>query len=376
VSDLRITGAGLSRFGKFPDQTGVDLAIDAITDALDAAHLSPKDIDAAFVGAAGSFGLGQRVMVALGRGGIPIFNTENACASSGAAFYLAQLAIRAGEYQRCLVVGAHSYSSQPSGGASALMATEPEFATGLTLPGLYALIARRHMADYGTTPEQMALVSVKNHDHGALNPRAHYRMPVTVAEVLASRMVADPLTLYQCCPRTDGAAAVVISGVPGETGPRVRACAFSSGDVDGAADANGWGIDLLTRTAQAIWDASGVTPSDVNVFEVHDAFTIGELASYEALGLCGLGESGRLIEGGTTRLGGAQVVNPSGGLLARGHPVSATGAAMLAEITLQLTNRAGAHQVPGARLGLAETMGGGTSGISGNACSITLLEAG
>jgi acetyl-CoA acetyltransferase len=374
VTDIRITGAGLTEFGKFPARNEVDLALGATIDALNDAHLSPHDIDAAFVGSAGSFGLGQRIMVVLGLGGIPIFNTENACATSSAAFYLAQLAVRAGEFRRCLVVGAHSYSSRP-GGSARLAATEADFATGLTLPGLYALIARRHMADHGTTVEQLARVSVKNHDHGALNPKAHFRTPLTVDEVLGSRMIADPLTLHQCCPRTDGAAALIMSGVSGDTGPRVRSCAFSSGSVGGDAQAAGWGVDLMTRTANRVWEASGVAPGDVDVFEVHDAFSIGELVAYEAIGLCGLGEGGQLIDGGSTRLGGKNVVNPSGGLLSRGHPVSATGAAMLAEITLQLTRRAGAHQVPGARLGVAETMGGGTSGISGNACSVTLLEA-
>ncbi len=374
MTDIRLTGAGLTEFGKFPALDEVDLALAATVDALGDARLSPNDIDAVFVGSAGSFGLGQRIMVALGRGRIPIFNTENACATSSAAFYLAQLGVRAGEFRRCLVIGSHSYSSRPSS-ATTLAATEPDFATGLTLPGLYALIARRHMADHGTTVEQMARVSVKNHDHGALNPKAHLRTPHTVDEVLGSRMIADPLTLYQCCPRTDGAAALIVSGVPDDTGPRVRGCAFSSGSVDGNADAASWGIDLMMRTANQVWGESSVAPGDVDVYEVHDAFSIGELVSYEAIGLCDPGQGGELIDSGSTRLGGKNVVNPSGGLLSRGHPVSATGAAMLAEITLQLTGRAGAHQVPGARLGVAETMGGGTSGISGNACSVTLLEA-
>jgi acetyl-CoA C-acetyltransferase len=376
MSEARIVGAGLPRFGKFPDRTVVDLAVEAITLALDSAGIMPGDIDAAFFGAAGGFGLGQRVMVALGRGAIPIVNTENACASSAAAFYLAQLGIRAGEFRRCLVVGAHSYSSSPSAGAGALASVEPDFATGLTLPGLYALIARRHMSEHGTTPRQLALVAVKNHGNGALNPQAHHRETLTVEEVLGSRMIADPLTLYQCCARTDGAAAVVLSGVAGDRGPKVRSCVLLSGTVGGSSTSKSWGVDLVSRTATTVWEQSSVAPSEVDVFEVHDAFTIGELVSYEALGLCGEGESGPMVERNETELGGGHPVNPSGGLLARGHPVAATGVAMLAEITLQLMDSAGPHQVPSPRLGVAETMGGGTSGISGNACVITLLERG
>jgi acetyl-CoA acetyltransferase len=230
------------------------------------------------------------------------------------------------------------------------------------------------MAEYGTTPRQLALVAVKNRGNGALNPRAHFRGGLTVEEVLGSRMIADPLTLYQCCARTDGAAALVLSDVAGERGPKVRSCVLLSGNVGGSSASRSWGIDLVTQTAATVWERSCVDPTDVDVFEVHDAFSIGELVSYESLGLCGQGEGGLVIERGETGLGGAHPVNPSGGLLARGHPVSATGAAMLAEITMQLTGTAGAHQVPDPRLAVAETMGGGTSGISGNACVMTLLE--
>lgn len=380
TSPIRVVGAGLTSFGRFDDRDVVSLAAEATIEALQDSGLQPSDVDAAYFGSAGDFGLGQRTMVHLGLGGLPIINVENACATSSTAFYLAQLALRAGEHQTVLVVGAHSYAPQRRqnrlGDTTALAQVDRDFAAGLTLPGIYAMVAQRHMAEHGTTPEQLALVSVKNHEHGLLNPKAQYRSALSVEDVLSSRVIADPLTLYQCCPRTDGAAALVLSNRPDARGPDVRACVLRTGAVAGAADEGSWGADIVAAAAAEAWERCGVSPLDVDVFEVHDAFTIGELVSYESLGLCKPGDAGGLVADRVTWLGGRNVVNASGGLLSRGHPVSATGAAMLVEITKQLRGRAGDYQVAGARLGVAETMGGGTAGMSGNACTITVLMAG
>lgn len=377
--DVRVTGVGMTSFGKLDDATVLDLSVSAVAEAIEDSGVDPGAIDAAFFGAAGEFALGQRTLVELGVGGIPVVNTENACATSSTAFYLACLALAAGEFETVVVGGAHSYAALRRGdagpGTANLARFDRDFAAGLSLPGIYALLARRHMEEHGTTLEQLALVSVKNHEHGLLNPKAQYHMRLTVDQVLDSRLIADPLTLYHCCPRTDGAAAVVLTTRGDAAGPRVRACALGAGGVAGSADEQGWGVDLVADTAQRAYARAGVDPTDVDVFEVHDAFTIGEVLSYEGLGLCPPGEGGRLIEDRVTWLGGRHVVNPSGGLIARGHPVTATGVAMIAEIAKQLSGRAGAYQVEGARLGVAETMGGGTAGISGNACTVTVLEA-
>jgi acetyl-CoA C-acetyltransferase len=377
--DVRVAGVGMTSFGKLDDATALDLSVSAVAEAITDSGVDPAAIEAAFFGAAGEFALGQRTLVELGVGGIPVLNTENACATSSTAFYLAHVALRAGEFETVVVGGAHSYAALRRGdtgpGAANLARFDRDFAAGLSLPGIYALLARRHMEDHGTTLEQLALVSVKNHEHGLLNPKAQYHLRLTVDEVLNSRLIADPLTLYHCCPRTDGAAAVVLTTRPGAAGPRVRSCVLGAGSVAGSADERGWGVDLVADTAGRAYARAAVDPADVDVFEVHDAFTIGEVLSYEGLGLCPVGEGGRLIQDRVTWLGGRHVVNPSGGLIARGHPVTATGVAMIAEIAKQLAGGAGAYQVEGARLGVAETMGGGTAGISGNACTVTVLEA-
>ena len=215
---------------------------------------------------------------------------------------------------------------------------------------------------------------MKNHRHGLHNPRAQYRLDCTIDEVLASRMIADPLTLLQCCPTSDGAAAAVVG--PDRPGAvRVRSTALRSGELWDHRTDHVWGFDTVRRTASAAFEQADVGPTDVDLFEVHDAFTIGELVTTEALGLAAEGKGAALVDAGHTALGGPQPVNPSGGLLSRGHPLGCTGLAQLAEIVWQLRGQAGDRQVPGARLGVVETMGGGVAGMDGNACVVSVLEA-
>jgi acetyl-CoA C-acetyltransferase len=254
-------------------------------------------------------------------------------------------------------------------------ATDCEGRAGLPLPGLYALQAQRYMELYGATPEQFAEVAVKNKGNGLANPRAQLNSSApTVEQVLASRRIADPLTFLQCCPVSDGAGAMVVGTPKGRKGEvKVLASAMASGRLWDHRSKDFWGEAPVRRAANAAYVQAGVRATDVDVLEVHDSFTIGEILTLEALGLCKTGEGAALTTSGHTRMGGRQPVNPSGGLLSRGHPLGATGTAQIAEIVWQLRGTAGERQVPNARLGLVETMGGGAAGMEGNAAVVTLL---
>jgi acetyl-CoA C-acetyltransferase len=221
----------------------------------------------------------------------------------------------------------------------------------------------------------MAAVSVKNHAHAMHNDRAQYRGDYTTDEVLASPLIADPLTLLECSPISDGAAAAVVGRARGVARDvRVRASVQRAGGLWDHTSQDVWGYRVVQDTARRAYDAAGIGPQDVDLAEVHDAFTIGELTTTEALGLAAVGEAGSNALSGRSALGGAQPVNPSGGLLSRGHPLGATGVAQLAEVVWQLRGEAGGRQVADARLGLVETMGGGVAGIDGNACVVAVLE--
>ena len=236
------------------------------------------------------------------------------------------------------------------------------------------MVASRYEALHGLDLNVLAQISVKNHKHGAANPRAQHGVEVTLEEVLASRMIADPLTLLQCCDISDAAAAAVVGpdrGVGRDV--KVRASALRSGALWDHRSTQPWGFELVQSTANEVYQKAGIGPEDIDLFEVHDAFTIGELATTEALGMAAPGRGGELVLSGHTTIGGKQPVNPSGGLLSRGHPLGATGVAQLAEAVWQLRGEAGDRQVAGAQLAAVETMGGGTAGIDGNGCVVVIL---
>lgn len=365
-----IEGVGTSHFGRQPGVDLVDLAFTAVDEAFRAAG-GPRSVDAVWVGTVfGPAGVAQRVLRAMGVTGVPVLTVENACASGTTAFAEACEAVRSGRYGRVLALGIERMGD----GAITPERSDPEGRSGLALPALYAMVAARWLYEGRVTPEQLAAVSVKNHAHALHNPRAQYAGRYTVEEVLASRMIADPLTLLQCCPTSDGAAAAIVGpAAPGRV--TVRSVALRSGAPWNHRSPHVWGHDVVRDTAAAAFAAAGVGPEDVDVAEVHDAFTIGEIVTTEALGLAGPGEGGKAAAAGRTALGGEQPVNPSGGLLSRGHPLGATGLAQLAEIVRQLRGEAGARQVDGARIGLVETMGGGVSVLDGNACVVAVLEA-
>ena len=368
-----ILGVGTSFFGKQQASHPNELMWAAVNEAL--VDAGDPQIDAVYVGTVfGAPGVAQRGLHHLGLTGVPIITVENACASGTTAFHEAVQAVEHGRFGNVLAVGVEKMTDSFAG-AIHPESTDPEGRSGLALPSLYAMSATRYQQVYGITAEDLALVAVKNHGHAAGNERAQHRTPHTVEQVLDSRMIADPLTLLQCCPIADGAAAAVIGSATGaDRTVRVRSSVLQSGGLWDHRSDHVWGFGLVRDTANAAYEAAGVSADDLDVIECHDAFTIGEIVTTEALGLAVEGDGASLLRDGHTTIGGKQPVNPSGGLLSRGHPLGATGLAQIAEITWQLRGDAGARQVQSARIGLVETMGGGVAGIDGNACVVAVLE--
>jgi acetyl-CoA acetyltransferase len=391
MRDVAIVGAGMTRFGKYLDRSMKDLAREAVDGALKGSGIEQTGIEAAVVGNAMA-GLitgqecirGQVVLREMGIGGIPVVNTENACASSATAFHIAWLYVASGMYDTVLALGMEklyhedkSRSFQAIGSAvdvelmqqivAAMKAQQVEKSAGRPgEPGksrsmfmdFYAQFARAHMEKYGTTKEQFAKIAVKNHFHGSLNPHAQYQDRCTVEDVLNSPVVAEPLTRLMCSPIGDGAAAVLVTS-------KERASQLTGKPVHVRASVLGSGMDLqpgspgiTTRVSRKAYEVAGIGPEDVNVAEVHDASAPAELVIYEEVGFCRPGEGGRLVDDGVTQLGGRLPVNTSGGLLAKGHPVGATGIAQICEVFWQLRGEAGSRQVPNAKVGLTENGGG------------------
>ncbi len=379
MKDVYITGGSMTRFGKHAGVLAPELAQDAILKALDDAGLEPKDIQAIYcANVLGGMILGQVIARDLGFDGIPLYNVENACASGATGVHLARHAMLADQYETVLVFGVEQLT-QLGGGTIPLQRnddkTELYAKAGMVLPVVYAMRATRFLHERDATSSDLAAVAVKNRFNGTLNPFAQQRTETTIEEVLASRMIADPLTLLQCCPsQVDGAAAVVLSTKkPGGRSPvKVLASAVVSGlretPHDDILDA-----EITARAARKAYEQAGLSAADVDVVELHDAFTIAELLYYEALGLAKPGDAVPYLRSGATRLGGKTPVNPSGGLLAKGHPLGATGVAQMVEIMWQLQGRAGARQVDGARIGLTQCTGGGIAGVDHAASSVHLL---
>ncbi len=374
MTEAYIHGTGIIPFGRYPDRTLEDLATPAARAALAEGAAAPADIDAVYCGNVyGGMLPAHRVAARLGLTGRPAYNVEAACSSSAVALHLAVNAIRAGQLGTALVLGVEQLSVF-GGGTLRLNESDPEIAQGLTMPAVYAMRAQRYMHETGAGIEDLAGVSVKNHANGALNPHAQFRAPTPLVDVLASRTIADPLTLLQCCGSGDGAAAVLLSSQQPDAGPgrrpvRVAASVVSSGTT-GRHDLSR--EDLTTRVAGQAYAQAGITAADLGVIELHDAFTIAELLYYEALGLCGYGEAPGLLRDGVTERNGAHPVNAGGGLLARGHPLGATGVAQVVEVTRHLSGAdTGLAQRP--QVGLTHCTGGGISGYDHAVCSVHLL---
>ncbi len=374
MRDTYILGVSMTRFGKFLDKGLKDLAYEPIWNVIYESKIDPRDIDIVFVGNAYA-GLitgqesirGQVILREAGITRIPIINVENACASGSTAFYLAHKAVASGDADLALAVGVEKLFCDDTGKSLKALSTssdiEVEGRMGVLFAGIYAMRVRAHMEKYGLTREQFAKVSVKNHEHGALNPYAQYRNKVTVEEVLNSRMIADPITLLMTCPMGDGGACVLV-------GTKDIAKAMGKRPVRiGSSVLGSYGFTrkdepgITARVAKKAYEEAKIKPDDVEIAEVHDAVSPVELFLYEELGFCGPGESGRLIDEGVTYLGGRLPVNTSGGLTAKGHPAGATGLAQIAEIVWQMRSEAQDRQVnPIPDVGLIENGGGNIAG--------------
>lgn len=370
----------MTRFGKHPDRSLRDLGFEACLSALEDAGVGPDGIQAGYCGNAlapalqGETGVGQNVFWEVGINRVPVVNIENACASGSTAFREAWMAVAGGFYDLVLVVGVEK-TVMPKGTMLNVGAGEWETRLGDVFPGYFANVANKHMERYGTTREQLARVSVKNHYNGTLNPYAQFQKALTLEEVLGSPPVAGPLTLFSCCPNSDGAAAAVLCSrdkfpAGGSRPVKVAASVLTTGAYDNKADITSW--DLEIRAAAEAYRMASLGPEDLDLVEVHDAFTICEIIHCEDLGLCRPGEGGRLVEEGVTELGGRIPVNPSGGLLSKGHPVGASGVAQIVEIVWQLRGEAGKRQVKDARVGLAQIMGGSKEADT-RACTVHIL---
>jgi len=377
---IYITGVAMTPFGRH-DASMQDMAQTAVLGALADAGIEGAAVEAFY--AANVFGgmvLGQVLLRDLGLGGPALYNVENACASGATGVHLACHALRAGVYDTVLVFGVEKLTAL-GGGTIPLQRndymTELYARAGLALPAIYAMRATRYLHEFGVGPEVLADVAVKNRRHGALNPYAQTRTPVTREQVLDSRMVFDPLTLLQCCPSAvDGAAALVLSTQRPASGPkpvRVLASVVQSGRAETGSDDDILAAEITARAAGLAYREAGVMPADIGVIELHDAFTIAELVYYQALGLCGRGEAHALLQSGATTLGGRVPVNPSGGLLAKGHPLGTTGVAQMVEAVWQLQGRAGERQAGDPSLALTQCTGGGIAGVDHAASSVHIL---
>ncbi|TEU04829.1 thiolase domain-containing protein [Candidatus Bathyarchaeota archaeon] len=369
-----IVSAGLSKFGRREGLYGRELFAEAAKEAYDRCpNLIPKkDIKALFVGHMGESYEHQGhtgPTLADWAGLLPVQATriENACASSGVALALGVSAVFSGMYNIVMVGGVEKMTHRTTSDVTEFLAMASDFPFeqwhGITFPGLYALMATAHMHRYGTTEEQMAMVAVKNHHNGALNPKAHMQKEVTLEKAMSSRVIAWPLKLYDCSLITDGASCLIL------TKPEL-AKKFTDTPVHiigsgQASDAIGLyeREDITTLKAgklagQEAYNKAKVKPQDVDIAEVHDCFTIAEIIAYEDLGFCKPGKGGSFVEEGATKIGGKIPVNTSGGLKSKGHPVGATGVGQAYEIYLQLTGQAEKRQVEGAEIGLSHNVGG------------------
>jgi len=375
MEDVAVIGVGITPFGRFPKRRPESLAAAAVGEAVADAAITVGDIDAAFAGTVElPPGTGQKVLKDIGFAGIPIVNVENACASSTTALRDAIAWIRAGFADVCLVIGVESLSRTMTGPV-AMDLDDPVGGEGMVWPAVYAMKARAYMHQNGATPEDFAKVAVKNRRHAAANPNAQFQKLITVEEVLASRQVCDPLTLLQCCPTSDGAAALVVASAAvarrSERRPVwVVGQAMASGRLNDRIEVT---LDVSSRMASAAYEQAGIGPADIQVAEVHDAFTPAEILHYEALGFAAEGEGYRYVDKAALG-GGGTVVSASGGLLSRGHPLGATGAAQIVELTRQLRGEAGTGQVEDARFGVAHVMGGTIYDLESNACVVTVLR--
>ncbi len=377
MSDVYVLGIDMIKFGRFPEKTVPQLGATAALMALDDAGLTIQQMEALCCGNLGQASgmVGQRVLQEIGQTGIPVVNCANACATGATAFREAWMSIKAGVYDLVLAVGVEQMGRGLLGGAGGGSGIPKEGLLGSgTMPAVFAEAGMEHSRKYGTSFEQFAKVSVKNHHHSTMNPKAMYQIETPLETVMNAEMIAYPNTKLMCSVNVDGAAAAVLASESKarELGlgraVRVKASVLTS-DPWQERDLVMPDVNSCTRlAAKAAYEMAGVGAEDVDLVELHDCFATAEILHYENLGLCGDGEAGKMIDEGQTALGGRVPVNVSGGLLSKGHPLGATGIANIYEVSTHLRGEAGERQVENARVGMTHVIG------LGSACAIHLLE--
>ena len=377
MSDVYIMGVDMIKFGRFPEKTVPQLGAQAALMALDDAALKIQDMEALYcrnLGQASGM-VGQRVLQEIGQTGIAVVNVANACATGATAFREAWMSVKAGVYDVVLAVGVEQMGKGLLGGAGGKSGISKEGLLGSgTMPSVFAEAGMEHARNHGTTFEQFAKVSVKNHHHSTLNPKAMYQIETPLETVMNAEMISYPNTKLMCSVNVDGsAAAVLVSEKKAKElgmsrAVKVRASVLTS-DPYTDRDLVMPDVNAVTRKAAAqAYEMAGVGPEDVNLVELHDCFATAEILHYENLGLCADGEAGRMIDEDEVALGGRVPVNVSGGLLSKGHPLGATGIANIYEVSTHLRGEADKRQVEGARIGLTHVIG------LGSACGIHILE--
>ena len=379
--DVCVIGVGMTKFERC-ERDFTDLVREAVSGALGMSGVAPDQLEQAFAGYVNGMSTqGQRALYSMGIGGLPVYNVHNYCSTGSTALHLGYQAIASGMNECVIAFGFEKMEKGPlekqlaglkeTIGAAPDADKKPPIAAVMFGDG-----GRQHMELYGTTKEQFAKVSVKNHRHSVNNPRSQYREACSLEEVLAARMVYDPLTILQCCPTSDGAGAAILcseefarkQGVSRPVKIVAQAMATDKMEDFAMGPLGMIGVGMSRRAAKAVYEQAGLGPEDAQVIELHDCFSTNELVTYESLGLCGEGEGGRLIDEDQVTYGGKWVVNPSGGLLSKGHPLGATGLAQCAELVWQLTGKAEKRQVEGARIGLQHNVG------LGGACVVTMYK--
>jgi acetyl-CoA C-acetyltransferase len=386
---VAVVGVGNSKFGVRSDVNISELAYEAVKPALEDAGIAARDVELAAVGSVGAGAWYEELLPAVvvseycGLTGAGLVRCEAACASGSAAFFTAYSAVASGQAEIAMALGVEKMREIDTSTAMEWIGRAGyyfwEFHNfGMTFPAYYALYANAHMAKYGTTEEDLALVAVKSHKYASMNPVAHLQNRITVDDVLSSMVIASPLKLFDCSPITDGASSVIVASEEKAKELRtdapvwVAGIGYSSGTANLSKRQDFVSLDASVLASQRAYKAAGITPDQIDFAEVHDCFTIAEIMAYEDLGLCGRGEGVKLLREGETEIGGRIPVNMDGGLKAKGHPIGATGCSMMYELTRQLREEAveKTRQVPLKNyIGLAHNVGG-----TGHYCYVTILR--
>ncbi|HBP14958.1 MAG: thiolase family protein [Pseudomonadota bacterium] len=378
MTDAYVVGVDMIKFGRFPDRTVPQIGAEAAHLALDDSGLTIQDMEALYCGNLGQASgmVGQRILQEIGQTGIPVVNVSNACATGATAFREAWASVKAGLYDLVIAVGVEQMGKGLLGGAGGSKGISKEGLLGSgTMPSVFAEAGMEHARNYGTTFEQFAKVSVKNHHHSTMNPKAMYQIETPLDTVMNAEMISYPNTKLMCSVNVDGSAAAIIASEKKakELGLmsraiKVRASVLTS-DPWQERDLVMPDVNTCTRkAAAAAYEMAGLGAEDIDLVELHDCFATAEILHYENLGLCEDGEAGRMIDEGEVALGGKVPVNVSGGLLSKGHPLGATGIANIYEVSTHLRGEAGQRQVEGARIGMTHVIG------LGSACGIHILE--